>query len=184
MEIPKAKPSDFGAYECLAKNSNGQATSVVHVIECKYFDILKIQGNLLKYIFKLVKPSVRPSVEIRVNGDDELNIGDAIDITCRITGGEPTPSLVWRRLPDGQQLSKNAKIIQSPGIKRSLGLRIDKAEISDFGTYSCFANNSAGESNALKEIIKDNRTVPTVKIFNGNAISVVEGLKKKHSINI
>ena len=94
--------------------------------------------------------------------------------------------MAWRR-EDGQPFSPRILQARSRGGLIFISLSIQNAEVSDFGAYVCFANNSVGNTSSIVNIIEDDRTPPKVKIVSDQKqIVIYEGKKypfvKSHKI--
>ena len=69
--------------------------------------------------------------------------GDPIDFTCSVTGGNPTPDIVWQR---------NDQILTG---ESSATLSVDRAVENNGATYFCQAVNDVGtlDSNAITMVV-------------------------------
>ena len=99
-------------YRCVASNSAGTVQSVA---------LLSVQSL--------------PSVSISPPGVISLSAGAPLTALCTVTGGDPAPSLQWRRIgPRGPEILASSATLSLASVTKA-----------QEGTYSCVAANPAGE---------------------------------------
>ncbi|XP_075802672.1 basement membrane-specific heparan sulfate proteoglycan core protein isoform X4 [Microtus pennsylvanicus] len=131
ITIVGTRPSNHGAYRCVASNAYGVAQSVVN---------LSVQGS--------------PTVSVLPEGPVHVKMGKDITLEC-ISAGEPRSSPRWTRL--GTPVKLEPRMF---GLMNSHAmLKISSAKPSDAGTYVCLAQNALGTAQKQVEVIVDTGTV-------------------------
>ncbi|XP_027560313.1 hemicentin-1 isoform X2 [Neopelma chrysocephalum] len=130
LHIKEAQVSDTGRYTCLASNIAGE-------------DELEFDVNIQ------VPPSFqRPYREWetgntvdagRVGESKDVIVNNPLSLYCE-TNAVPPPVLTWYK--DGSALSSGDKVLILPGGRV---LQIPRAQPGDAGTYTCVAENEAGQ---------------------------------------
>ncbi|XP_077873311.1 putative oxidoreductase PXDNL [Ictidomys tridecemlineatus] len=125
LMIRNTRESDQGIYQCMARNSAGEA---------------KTQNAMLRYHSLPAKPSfvIQPQ-------DTEVLIGTSTTLECMATG-HPHPHITWTR-DNGEALDG------SRHIETSSGLHLQSITLRDHGGFTCHANNSQGSVHATANII-------------------------------
>ncbi|CAH2311914.1 hemicentin-1 isoform X2 [Pelobates cultripes] len=147
LSIKHAQVSNTGEYECVATNIVGQ-------------------DNKKIYVNVHVPPSIQGPSEEYHNGI----IQNTVTLLCDAYG-IPTPTIKW--LKDGHQISQTDSLevqFLSGGSK----LKMSRAQLTDSGTYTCFASNTEGT--AQKNFILTIQVPPSI-IGSGmsNEVNVVPG---------
>ncbi|XP_052739484.1 cell adhesion molecule Dscam2 isoform X24 [Bicyclus anynana] len=114
--------SDQATYTCVAKNSQGYSA----------------RGTLELQV--MVLPQVTPFDF----GEDILNAGDTVSLTCTVGKGDLPLKIYWQ-LNDQPLNSGNGLFINRNG-KRISVLSIENVQHEHIGNYTCIAENEAGRS--------------------------------------
>uniref|UniRef100_A0A7N6BSW4 Heparan sulfate proteoglycan 2 n=1 Tax=Anabas testudineus TaxID=64144 RepID=A0A7N6BSW4_ANATE len=124
ITITNARPTNHGAYRCVASNLFGMTQTIVSLI---------------------VK--VSPVAIVTPVGPVRARVGDSINLECQASG-EPRPSVSWHRL------DRNRKtMLSSPVLMESNAvLQILMARPEDSGTYVCTARNNEGTTETKVEV--------------------------------
>uniref|UniRef100_G1NWX9 Heparan sulfate proteoglycan 2 n=1 Tax=Myotis lucifugus TaxID=59463 RepID=G1NWX9_MYOLU len=131
ITIVGTRPSNHGAYRCVASNAYGVAQSVVN---------LSVHGP--------------PTVSVLPEGPVRVKVGKAITLEC-VSAGEPRSSARWTRIGTPTNLEQ-----QMFGFVDShTMLQISSAKPSDAGTYVCLAQNALGTAQKRVEVIVDTGNV-------------------------
>ncbi|XP_036699513.1 basement membrane-specific heparan sulfate proteoglycan core protein isoform X6 [Balaenoptera musculus] len=131
ITIVGTRPSNHGAYRCVASNAYGVAQSVVN---------LSVHGP--------------PTVSVLPESPVRVKVGKAIALEC-VSAGEPRSSARWTRIGAPTNLEQRA-----PGLVDShTVLQISSAKPSDAGVYVCLAQNALGTAQKRVEVIVDTGTV-------------------------
>ncbi|XP_054417566.2 probable oxidoreductase PXDNL isoform X2 [Pongo abelii] len=125
LMIRNTRESDQGVYQCMARNSAGEA---------------KTQSAMLRYSSLPAKPSfvIQPQ-------DTEVLIGTSTTLECMATG-YPHPHITWTR-DNGLELDGSRHVATSSG------LYLQNITQQDHGRFTCHANNSHGSVQAAANII-------------------------------
>uniref|UniRef100_A0A452GNZ3 Basement membrane-specific heparan sulfate proteoglycan core protein n=1 Tax=Gopherus agassizii TaxID=38772 RepID=A0A452GNZ3_9SAUR len=124
ITISRARPSNQGAYRCVASNRYGVANSVVN---------LMVQGS--------------PTVSVMPKGPVTVKAGKSISLDC-LGMGDPRPLVRWSRLGTRQKL-EHQKLLP---LESQAVLQILAAKPEDAGTYICMAQNSIGSAQVQVEV--------------------------------
>ncbi|KAM7098229.1 basement membrane-specific heparan sulfate proteoglycan core protein isoform 13-T13 [Molossus nigricans] len=131
ITIVGARPSNHGAYRCVATNAYGVAQSVVN---------LNVHGP--------------PTVSVLPEGPVRVKVGKAITLEC-VSAGEPRSSARWTRIGTPTNLEQQVfGFVDSHTM-----LQISSAKPSDAGTYVCLAQNALGTAQKRVEVIVDTGNV-------------------------
>ncbi|XP_053612837.1 cell adhesion molecule Dscam1 isoform X24 [Plodia interpunctella] len=114
--------SDQASYTCVAKNSQGYT----------------VKGNLELQVM------VAPQVTQFDFGDEILNAGDTVSLTCTVGKGDLPLKIHWQ-LNDQILNSVNGILINRAGKRISI-LSIENVKHDHIGNYTCIAENDAGRS--------------------------------------
>ncbi|XP_013375469.1 PREDICTED: peroxidasin-like protein [Chinchilla lanigera] len=125
LMIQNTRESDQGVYQCMARNSAGEA---------------KTQNAILKYS----GPPAKPSFVIQPQ-DTEVLIGTSTTLECMATG-QPHPHITWTR-SSGEFLDISRHVITSGG------LYLQNITLGDHGGFTCHASNNQGSVQATANII-------------------------------
>ncbi|CAM4577609.1 unnamed protein product [Lepidochelys kempii] len=124
ITIYRARPSNQGAYRCVASNRYGVANSVVN---------LMVQGS--------------PTVSVMPQGSVTVKTGKSISLDC-LGMGDPRPLVRWSRLGMRQKIEHQTLLpLESQAV-----LQISAAKSEDAGTYICVAQNSIGSAQVQVEV--------------------------------
>lgn len=130
ITIVGTRPSNHGAYRCVASNAYGVAQSVVN---------LSVHGP--------------PTVSVLPEGSVHVKMGKDITLEC-ISSGEPRSSPRWSRLGTPVKFEPwMFGLLNSHAV-----LKISSAKPSDAGTYVCLAQNALGKAQKQVEVIVDTGT--------------------------
>ncbi|XP_053064616.1 basement membrane-specific heparan sulfate proteoglycan core protein isoform X8 [Acinonyx jubatus] len=131
ITIMGTRPSNHGAYRCVASNAYGVAQSVVN---------LSVHGP--------------PTVSVLPEGPVRVKVGKSITLEC-VSAGEPRSSAHWTRIGAPTNLEQRMYgVVDSHTV-----LQISSAKPSDAGTYVCLARNALGTAQKRVEVIVDTGTV-------------------------
>ncbi|MXQ93753.1 hypothetical protein E5288_WYG016917 [Bos mutus] len=131
ITIMGARPSNHGAYRCVASNAYGVAQSVVN---------LSVHGP--------------PVVSVLPEGPVRVKLGKDVTLEC-VSSGEPRSSARWTRIGAPTHLEQRAHgLLDSHTV-----LQISSAKPSDAGTYVCLAQNALGTAQKRVEVIVDTGAV-------------------------
>ncbi|XP_062045579.1 probable oxidoreductase PXDNL [Lepus europaeus] len=125
LMIRNARESDQGVYQCMARNSAGEAHT---------------HNAVLRYSSLPAKPNfvIQPR-------DTEVLIGTSTTLECMATG-QPHPHVTWTR-GDGQELDESRHAVTSSG------LHLQNISLWDHGPFTCHASNNQGSVQATANII-------------------------------
>ncbi|KAL3270305.1 hypothetical protein HHI36_009356 [Cryptolaemus montrouzieri] len=167
LSIDPVQDNHAGRYTCLAVNKAGVASysAELHVngtLKCN-IDVCHDSPSLSQsytsfpfhysspwitfisfetYSLKFIK--VLPHVAPFDAGEDSINFGDPVSLTCNVHKGDTPINIKWylnnKTLHDSSELS-----ISKAG-KRTSTLSIDSVKDQHAGTYTCVAQNRAGSS--------------------------------------
>ncbi|XP_020951153.1 basement membrane-specific heparan sulfate proteoglycan core protein isoform X15 [Sus scrofa] len=127
ITIVGTRPSNHGAYRCVASNAYGVAQSVV---------TLSVHGP--------------PTVSVLPEGPVRVKEGKAITLEC-VSAGEPRSSARWTRIGAPTNLEQRLHgLLDSHTL-----LQISSAKPSDAGIYVCLAQNALGTAQKRVEVIVD-----------------------------
>ncbi|XP_059046492.1 cell adhesion molecule Dscam2 isoform X11 [Achroia grisella] len=116
--------SDQATYTCVAKNSQGYS----------------VKGNLELQVM------VVPQVTQFNFGEDILNAGDTVSLTCTVGKGDLPLKIHWQLNDQILYSGNNNGIIINRNGKRISVLSIDNVQHEHIGNYTCIAENDAGHS--------------------------------------
>ncbi|XP_049734158.1 basement membrane-specific heparan sulfate proteoglycan core protein isoform X9 [Elephas maximus indicus] len=131
ITIMGTRPSNHGAYRCVASNAYGVAQSVVN---------LSVHGP--------------PSVSVLPEGPVRVKVGKSVTLEC-VSTGEPHSSARWTRIGTPHKLEQR----MHGHVDSHTVLQISSAKPSDAGTYVCLAQNALGMAQKQVEVIVDMGTV-------------------------
>nr|XP_045374403.1 basement membrane-specific heparan sulfate proteoglycan core protein [Camelus bactrianus] len=127
ITIVGTRPSNHGAYRCVASNAYGVAQSVVN---------LSVHGP--------------PTVSVLPEGPVRVKVGKSVALEC-VSAGEPRSSARWTRTGTPTHLEQRAY----GHLDSHTVLQISSAKPSDAGTYVCLAQNALGTAQKRVEVIVD-----------------------------
>ena len=123
-----AKPSDAGAYACVAENSVGRAENKAQL-----------------FVLELQTP---PNFVQRMKNAD-VPKGETAKLECRVTG-KPDPAIVWYK--GAKELQHDSTHFTSVEQGNLCVLTIKKVAESDAGTYVCTAANPSGKDSTSAKL--------------------------------
>ncbi|CAK6440721.1 unnamed protein product [Pipistrellus nathusii] len=127
ITIVGTRPSNHGAYRCVATNGYGVAQSVVN---------LSVHGP--------------PTVSVLPEGPVRVKVGKAVTLEC-VSAGEPRSSARWTRVGAPTHVEQRMFGFADSHTM----LQISSAKPSDAGTYVCQAQNALGTAQKRVEVIVD-----------------------------
>nr|XP_035965225.1 basement membrane-specific heparan sulfate proteoglycan core protein isoform X17 [Halichoerus grypus] len=131
ITIVGTRPSNHGAYRCMASNAYGVAQSVVN---------LSVHGP--------------PTVSVLPEGPVRVKVGKSVTLEC-VSAGEPRSSARWTRIGAPTNVEQRMYgVVDSHTV-----LQISSAKPSDAGTYVCLAQNALGTAQKRVEVIVDTGAV-------------------------
>ncbi|XP_047579738.1 basement membrane-specific heparan sulfate proteoglycan core protein isoform X13 [Lutra lutra] len=131
ITIVGTRPSNHGAYRCVASNAYGVAQSVVN---------LSVHGP--------------PTVSVLPEGPVRVKAGKSVTLEC-VSAGEPRSSARWTRIGAPTNVEQRLYgVVDSHTV-----LQISSAKPSDAGTYVCLAQNALGTAQKRVEVIVDTGAV-------------------------
>ncbi|XP_058532481.1 basement membrane-specific heparan sulfate proteoglycan core protein isoform X2 [Ochotona princeps] len=131
ITIVGTRPSNHGAYRCVASNAYGVAQSVVN---------LNVHGP--------------PMVSVLPEGSVRVKAGKDVTLEC-VSSGEPRSAPRWTRVGYPARLDPwTLGMVDSHAV-----LKISSVKPSDAGTYVCLAQNALGTAQKQVEVIVDMGTV-------------------------
>uniref|UniRef100_A0A8C7C7Q3 Basement membrane-specific heparan sulfate proteoglycan core protein n=1 Tax=Neovison vison TaxID=452646 RepID=A0A8C7C7Q3_NEOVI len=131
ITIVGARPSNHGAYRCVASNTYGMAQSVVN---------LSVHGP--------------PTVSVLPEGPVRVKVGKSVTLEC-VSAGEPRSSARWTRIGAPTIVEQRLYgVVDSHTV-----LQVRQAKPSDAGTYVCLAQNALGTAQKQVEVIVDTGAV-------------------------
>uniref|UniRef100_A0A3B5AWQ0 Heparan sulfate proteoglycan 2 n=1 Tax=Stegastes partitus TaxID=144197 RepID=A0A3B5AWQ0_9TELE len=135
ITITNARPSNHGAYRCVASNPFGITHTIVSLI---------------------VKES--PVATVTPVGPVRVRVGEPINLECQASG-EPRPSVSWHRLDNNRKTMLSSPV----PMESNAVMQILVARPEDSGTYVCAARNNEGTTETKVEVfVVGGPQVPTV----------------------
>ena len=121
LRITSVTGQEGGLYRCVATNAAGTTQALA---------TLEVQQP--------------PAISLEPTGPQmTLTEGSPLTIVCTVRGGDPPPSLAWRRIGDRMETVGGASPTFSlPAVRKE-----------DEGTYACIATNTAGEAEERLQVI-------------------------------
>ncbi|XP_060064415.1 titin-like, partial [Ylistrum balloti] len=136
MVIYEVTPEDIGQYDCVAINTVGKATCTARLnVE------IPVKAPEAEEQ-KQVEAPVEPPVVTEAPQNLEVDEGEPVTFTSRITGSPP-PNVTWYRNNVLIKPSKYFRMESTPDGTHSLSIL--EAFPEDTGNYRCVARNKAGE---------------------------------------
>ncbi|XP_076007425.1 hemicentin-1 [Genypterus blacodes] len=142
LQITEARLEDSGKYTCLATNAAGEAQQHIRL--------------------SVHEPPSFPYTGETFN--QTILAGFSTQLECRATGS-PLPAITWYK--DGRPLTSAAGVTM---LKRGQVLEVERAQLSDAGTYRCVAVNLAGVAERSHNL---QVYVPPVISSRGGMVTVV-----------
>ncbi|KAG5890611.1 hypothetical protein JTB14_005121 [Gonioctena quinquepunctata] len=129
LSIESVQEDHAGEYTCLAKNEAG---STVHST--------------------ILKVNVPPQISPFDFGDDPVNYGDIVSLTCSVNKGDLPVTISW--MFNGQNIENLHGVVVNLVNKRLSTLSIESVKAENSGEYKCVAHNNAGlvESSAYLHV--------------------------------
>ncbi|XP_071166173.1 basement membrane-specific heparan sulfate proteoglycan core protein-like isoform X2 [Mytilus edulis] len=150
LAITALELSDEGYYQCYAQNSVGTGSS-----QQTFLDVI---GNI--------------PVVTTPTTSYTITIGDSVTFTCNVTANPQHSSVYWQYISSGSSTSVNIDGRFSGSSTSSPSLTISNAQLSDQGTYVCYATNSVGTGQSTEVVMVVTGNVPNVSFtqtsFTGN----------------
>ncbi|CAH2256324.1 MAM domain-containing glycosylphosphatidylinositol anchor 1 [Pelobates cultripes] len=117
LKLKNLRPQDYANYTCQVSVRN----------------VCGIRDKSIT--FRLTNRTAPPSIKTSVNETLVVNPGDDVTMQCSLTGGDPTPQVVWSHSPNP---------MPSSSILQGGNLTIRKIRPEDSGYYNCTAINNVG----------------------------------------
>ncbi|XP_071166138.1 hemicentin-1-like [Mytilus edulis] len=148
--INTADESDEANYVCKVTNSVGTGIS-----SSTFLDVL---GNI---------PVVTAPTSAYT-----VNVGDSVTMTCTVTANPQHTTVYWQYISGGSSTNVNMGGRFSGSSVSSPSLTLSNAQLSDQGTYVCYATNSVGTGQSTQVVLAVTGSVPSVSLtqtsFTGN----------------
>ncbi|XP_059477714.1 cell adhesion molecule Dscam2 isoform X18 [Neocloeon triangulifer] len=123
------RQSDQATYTCVARNSQGYSA----------------RGTLEVQV--MVLPQLVPFSA----GEDPINAGEVISLTCTVLKGDSPISISW--FFNGTEIESRDEITISKVGKKISMLSIESARADHVGEYTCVAKNAAGATNFTTQLL-------------------------------
>ncbi|XP_063420706.1 hemicentin-1-like [Mytilus trossulus] len=150
LTITALELSDEGYFQCNAQNSVGTGSS-----QQTFLDVI---GNI--------------PVVTTPTASYTIYIGDLVTLTCTVTAYPQHTSVYWQYISSGSSTNVNIGGRFSGSSISSPSLTISNAQLSDQGTYVCYATNSIGTGQSTQVVMVVTGNVPSVNLtqtsFTGN----------------
>uniref|UniRef100_A0A673MWH0 MAM domain-containing glycosylphosphatidylinositol anchor protein 2-like n=1 Tax=Sinocyclocheilus rhinocerous TaxID=307959 RepID=A0A673MWH0_9TELE len=117
LKLKNLRPQDYANYTCTASVRN----------------VCGIPDKSV--LFRLTNKTASPTIKLLVEDPIVANPGQTVILVCIVSGGEPTPTLMWVR---------NTEELPKKSILKSETLTIPAISMEDAGVYSCVASNNVG----------------------------------------
>ncbi|CAJ0956029.1 unnamed protein product [Ranitomeya imitator] len=131
ITIVGAHHKNQGAYRCMAANAFGAVDSAVTLV---------VEG--------------RPTVSVIPPGPIKVNVGETVYLECSGVG-DPRPVVSWRRTGSRQAIRQQNHVpLDSHAV-----LQIHSVKPGDSGSYTCVGHNPAGSSQAVVDVIVEDRVM-------------------------
>jgi Immunoglobulin domain len=160
LTIESSQPKHRGNYTCFAKNKAGSSQHSAYLSingELKHCDfqpahhtkVLQVlqfvhEVTMMWSILLLAVPQIAP---FSFGEDEEINMDEAVAVTCIIIKGD-TPIEIWWTLLDDfshqRNLSSNDGVMITRNNQKVSLLTIESVKARHRGNYTCFAKNKAG----------------------------------------
>lgn len=138
ITIVNARPSNHGAYRCVASNPFGITQTMVSLI---------VRG-----------PSDSPVVTVTPTGPVRVRVGEPINLECQ-GSGESRVSVSWHRLDDNRKTMLGSPV----PMETNALMQILVARPEDSGIYVCVARNNKGTTETKVEVfVEGGPQLPTV----------------------
>ncbi|XP_060068235.1 hemicentin-1-like [Ylistrum balloti] len=143
LTVINADTTDTGTYTCFATNSVGTGQSSATT--------LTVTGTI-------------PVVTITLNAYS-TNTGTSITLGCTVSANPAHTSVFWQRnVGSGTESITIDGVNYSGSSVNSPSLTVINADISDSGTYTCFATNSIGTGQSAATTLTVTGNIPVVTI--------------------
>ncbi|XP_025416415.1 basement membrane-specific heparan sulfate proteoglycan core protein isoform X4 [Sipha flava] len=129
IKINNMQAASAGEYVCEARNSAGM-TSAIAVLEVQSVPVIRLRPSGVL--------TVLPGTQVKLN--------------CQATGN-PSPTVSWSKLTRGYTPYSNVESFSRVDSSNVAEYIIDSAQLSDTGTYSCVAQNSAGPAEDRVQLV-------------------------------
>lgn len=180
LTIESIKAEHGGLYACVASNKAGFAnhtsmlvvngTSIQHSCCLFYFlffcCFFGSKLSLFIYFIPFIRfLKVSPQMTPFDFGEEILNAGDTVSLTCTVSKGDLPLEISWEL--NGQVLTTSNGILIARSGKRISMLSIDSVQAVHRGNYTCIAKNEAGKVWHTSHLNVNGRLL-THSIFAGN----------------
>ncbi|VDI02517.1 hemicentin, partial [Mytilus galloprovincialis] len=140
--VNNVNESDVAFYVCTVNNSIG--TGISSPI---FLDVL---GN--------IPTLTMPTTEYTVH------IGGSVTIVCTVTANPRHTSVYWKYISGGSSTNVNIGGRFSGSTVSSPSLNVSNAQLSDQGTYVCYAVNSVGTAHSTNAVLYVTGSIPIVRL--------------------
>ncbi|XP_069464862.1 MAM domain-containing glycosylphosphatidylinositol anchor protein 1 isoform X2 [Ambystoma mexicanum] len=117
LKLKNLRPQDYASYTCQVSVRN----------------VCNIPDKSIT--FQLTNTTAPPALKMSVNETLVVNPGENVTLQCIVTGGDPTPQVVWTHSPN--PMPQNS-------ISQGGNLTIWGIQPEDLGYYNCTATNNVG----------------------------------------
>ncbi len=154
ISIRNAAVTDRGMYMCTVENSGGsaRATSIVEV-----------------------ERREPPRIEVYPDTTQTVTKSGSVLFQCRTLAGIPSPVVTWTRM-DGRPLDSHIEILRG-GV-----MRINRVQGSEAGEYKCRAQNEAGSTEAIANLIV--QEIPRIELEPKGSVTMQVGVSLSIECNV
>ncbi|XP_076095861.1 basement membrane-specific heparan sulfate proteoglycan core protein-like [Mytilus galloprovincialis] len=93
-----------------------------------------------------------------------VNVGDSVTMTCIVTANPQHTSVYWQYISGGSSTNMNIAGRISGSSVSSPSLTLSNAQLSDQGTYVCYATNNVGTGQSSQVVLAVTGSVPSVSL--------------------
>lgn len=118
------------------------------ILQCCKSTVLIIDILKHEFCFPLTQssvPLVLPQIIPFDFGEDQINSGDIVSLTCSVNKGDLPMEVTWSF--NGRPISQVFGVTTNAVNKRLSTLSIDSVQAEHAGYYTCIAKNQAGSAN-------------------------------------